>query len=147
MHGARFLGMLSVVIGVAACSSGGGIFQAPKPSGVIEARFVGSDTVLVSSAAAPLIVHNGFSVTLREQNYSAQFSAIIASFTAPTTQSCYIVNVDGTGKVATFTPRTATPIASPPPASNPCTPPSSDVESVLFQDQAGHSLTHYFQNQ
>jgi len=142
-----FLALISVAT---ACASGGGIFQAPRPSGTIEARFVGSNTVLTSGPSNPLIVHNGFAIELREENYSSQFTAAIASYSAPTIMSCYTVAIDGAGKIATFTPRAAPPIAAPtasPAPPSPCSPPSSDVESVLFQDQQGHSLTHYFQNQ
>jgi hypothetical protein len=119
-----------------ACSSGGGIFQPPKSSGVIVASLPGTSDALTTSPSAPLIVNNAFSVTLREDNYAAAFSASIVSYTAPAPQACYTVTMDSTQKVALFTPR----------AVAPCTQPGNDVEGALFQDQQGHKLLLYFEN-
>src|ERR1700676_30902 len=85
------------------CSSGGGIFQPPKASGVIVGSLSGTSDPLSTSPTAPLIVNNGFFITLKEDNYSASFSAAIVSYTAPTTQSCYTVTMDATQKIALFT--------------------------------------------
>lgn len=128
-----------------ACSSGGGIFQPPKSSGLIVASLTGSSAPLVTSLAAPLVVNNAFSVTLREDNYDATFAASIVSYTAPATQSCYTVTMDGTQKIALFTPRSAPPAGTTSPP-NPCSQPASDVEGALFQDQQGNKLTLYFEN-
>jgi hypothetical protein len=126
-----------------ACSSGGGIFQPPKSSGVIVAREVGSSIPLATSANNPLIVNGAFSIVLSEANYSATFTAEIVSYTAPATESCYGVTMDGTGTVATFTPRSA-------PATNggsvsPCSQSGIDLEEVLFKDQQQHSNEQFFE--
>jgi hypothetical protein len=123
------------------CSSGGGVFQPPKASGIVVATLVGGSTIPATSSTNPLIVNNAFSISLSESNYSATFSATIVSYTAATSQSCYVVAMDGTQTIAIFTPRSAP--AIPP---GPCSPPMSDIEGVLFQDQQGHALTLYFQN-
>ena len=128
------------------CASGGGIFQAPKASGTIHARFVGTNVDLSSSSLSPTAVHNGFSIVLSEADYSAQFTATIVSFTAPATASCYTVQMDPSGTVATFTPRAAAPLSGAAGATSPCTPPSDDVEGVLFADQQQHSAPGYFKN-
>ncbi len=133
---------LALAVVLYGCSSGGGIFQAPKASGVIVASLTGGNAALASSPSAPLIVNNAFSVTLREDNYAASFSAAIVSYTAPVTQPCFTVTMDATQKIAIFTPRTAPAAAVP----NPCTQPGNDVEGALFQDQQGNKLLLYFEN-
>jgi hypothetical protein len=130
-----------VVLG--GCASGGGLFQAPKSSGMIVATRVGTSTPLATSSTNPLMVSGSFSVALSESNYSATFTAAIVSFTAPTTQSCYTVAMDGTGTIATFTPRAA-PATGGGTGPSPCSQTGSDVEGVLFQDQQKNSNLQFF---
>jgi len=144
----RLLAAASMVFGIlAGCSSGGGIFQPPKSSGMIVAQQVGGAAPLSTSASNPLIVNGSFSIALSEANYSATFTAQIVSFTAQTTQSCYTVSMDPTGTIATFTPRAAPAIGGGTTTPSPCAQPGSDVEAVLFQDQQKHSNEQFFENQ
>lgn len=136
-------GMLAVSA-LSGCASGGGIFQAPKSSGTIVATRVGTTTPLATSMANPLLVSGGFSISLSEANYSATFTAAIVSFTAPTTQSCYTVAMDGTGTIATFTPRAAPAIGGGT-GPSPCSQPGNDIEGVLFQDQQKNSNEQFFE--
>jgi hypothetical protein len=136
-----------LLVAAASCSSGGGIFQPPKASGVVVASLPGSSTPLSTSPSAPLIVNDAFSIALREDNYAASFSAAIASYTAPTTQSCYTVAMDATQKIAVFTPHAAPPIGGTSTSPSPCNQPGNDVESALFQDQQGNKTVLYFENQ
>ena len=134
---------LCAVATLAGCASGGGLFQPPKASGTIVATRVGTSTPLATSATNPLPVSGAFSVALSEANYAATFTATIVSFTAPTTQSCYSVAMDGTGTIATFTPRAAPPIGGGT-GPSPCSQTGMDVEAVLFQDQQKNSNLQYY---
>jgi hypothetical protein len=136
--------MLLIVLGTG-CSSGGGIFQPPKSSGVVVATQVGG-SAMSTSPGSPLLVNGGFSVTLSESNYSAPFTATIVSYTAPTVGPCYTVSMDVTGTVATFTPRAAPPVSGSTTGPSPCLQLGTDVESVLFQDQQKHTNQQYFEN-
>ena len=165
--------IFALAIAPAGCSSGGGIFQPPKSSGVIIAKLVGSSTPLATTMSSPQVEQNGFSVVLSEDNYSASFSALVVSFTAPTTESCYVITMDSTGTIATITPRNApglgpsapastspTPSSSPTPNPSPSTSPSpspsplpggpcfsvTDVEGIRFSDQQNHQNIQYFEN-
>ncbi len=126
-----------------ACTSGG-FLQPAKSTGQITMTLLGSGATL--SQNQTLDITGGFGIQLSETNYNATFTAAITNFTAPTTQACYTVSMDAaTGRIATFTPRTATalPTAT---SSNPCGQPGSDVETVLFEDQQQHTVTLNFAN-
>jgi hypothetical protein len=134
-----------LIVWGAGCSSGGGLFQPPKSSGLVVATQVGGST-MATSAGSPLLVNGGFSVALSEGNYSATFTATIVSYTAPTVGPCYTVTMDSTGTIATFTPRAAPPVSGAVTAPSPCLQLGTDVESVLFQDQKKHTNQEYFEN-
>lgn len=136
---------LLLLVALQACSSGGGLFQPPKSSGVVVAKQVGG-SVLSTSAVAPLLVNGSFSVILSEDNYSATFTAAIVSYTAPTVGPCYTVSMDATGTIATFTPRAAAPASGSATAPSPCLQYGTDVESVIFEDQQKHINQQYFEN-
>jgi len=118
-----------------ACSSGG-LLQPPKSSGVIGMTLVGPETPLSQSKV--LNITGGFAVQLFESNYNAQFTGTISSYTVPTSTSCYMVAMDTTGTVATFTQRT--------PVAAVCNLIGSDVETALFLDQQKHQITLSFTN-
>jgi hypothetical protein len=177
VRAARLIGALMVPVAVSAIGcAGGGLFQ-PGPSGTVVARLVGTTAVLnYHTPASPLPVTNAFAVQLSEAHYYAQFNASIISYTAPTTSACYMVTMDSTGTIASFTPVNASsigplptptppaiPSATPTPAGTPGPTPTPspspgpstapgpcfaypDVEGVRFSDQQNHTDIQYFEN-
>jgi hypothetical protein len=101
----------------------------------------GSGTPLSSSLTAPVSVTTGFSVTVREDNYSDTFSAKIVSWTAAASAPCYTTS-SGSATVFTFTP-----VASPAlngSGPSPCGANAKDIEGVRFTDARGNATTQYF---
>jgi len=142
-----FTGITMLACWLGGCSSGG-FLEPPKESGIIQMKLVGPGTSLSANGMLtdPLGVAGMFSVQLSEQNYNATFTALIDSYTAPVAASCYVVNMDATGKIALFSLRTPAPSPVPMSSANPCAQPGADVENAVFLDQQGHNQTLYFTN-
>jgi hypothetical protein len=137
--------LLAAATLMAGCSSGG-FLQAPMPNGQYTIRQVGSLTAAPMTFQVPLPVNGGFSLSISEQNYSAQFQATMVSFTGPTSESCYTVGMDPTGTVAIFSPRQAPPLDGAANAASPCGMPGTDIEGVRITDQKLNSIVVYFED-
>jgi hypothetical protein len=139
--------LVLAALSTSGCASGGGLFQPPKASGVVQADEVGGPILLpaTTSLTNPLVVHNGFAVKLHEDNYSATFNAHIVAYTAATTSPCYAVAMDSTGTLATFTPQNSTAVDSS--AGSPCLNLGTDIETVSFTDQQNHALLVVYENE
>jgi hypothetical protein len=134
--------IISLAIVLGACSSGG-FLQPAKSSGTVVATVVGQPAPMQNTTAATALhITGGFAVKLTEVGYSAEFTASPASFSA--SMSCYIISMDATGTIATFTPKAASTLSGS--AATLCSQPGGDVESVLFQDQQNHTNLEYFTN-